>query len=140
MVTHAAARRAWTAATLDGPEAWHYRIPDGCLYVLEQQLRRLRSEPRPTTELTLSTQEREDCASELADVLWALEEGRGFVILEGLPGRSCSGPEAQAVYWLLGQALGQGVCRYASGHFTHASQRPQPTAGSPRAEQGGCQG
>jgi alpha-ketoglutarate-dependent taurine dioxygenase len=107
MVTHAASRRAWTSATLDGPEAWHYQLPDVCRSVLDEHLKSLRSEPRPITQLTLSPSEREACAGELGDVLWALEEGRGFVILEGPAPPHCSAQEAQAVYWLLGQALGE---------------------------------
>jgi alpha-ketoglutarate-dependent taurine dioxygenase len=37
----------------------------------------------------------------------ALEEGRGFAILDRIPLERCTPGEAQALYWLIGQALGR---------------------------------
>src|SRR5206468_3887434 len=46
-------------------------------------------------------------AQDLAGVRHELEEGRGFVIVAGLPVEGRSEQESQALYWLLGQALGE---------------------------------
>jgi alpha-ketoglutarate-dependent taurine dioxygenase len=99
-------RRAWTAATLDRPEAWYHRLPPECLEPIDRQVKALRREPRPATELFLSDAERAACAHELGNVHRDLEDGRGFAILEGLPA-GYSSEEARAAYWLLGQALGE---------------------------------
>jgi hypothetical protein len=100
------ARQSWTAASLDSPESWYYRLPPGCLNLLEEQVQRLRREPRTTTELFFSAPDRDACERYLADACQALEHGRGFAILEGLPSGRYSDQELQAIYWLLGQALG----------------------------------
>jgi alpha-ketoglutarate-dependent taurine dioxygenase len=98
--------RGWKAATVERPEAWYHRLPSGCLELIDQKVRMLRRDPRPATDLFLSPAERDACARELADVSGVLEDGRGFVILEGLPA-AYSGEEARVAYWLLGQALGE---------------------------------
>src|SRR5439155_5584299 len=54
----------------------------------------------------LSGEERAAFRQELAGVRHALEAGRGFAILNGLP-EACSPAEAQAAYWLVGQVLGE---------------------------------
>lgn len=98
--------RAWTAATVDRPQNWYDRLSPRSLEILDGKLRDLRQEPLPTTHVRLSPAERDALGRELAGTSHSLEEGRGFVIVEGLPPDHYTRGETQAIYWLVGQALG----------------------------------
>jgi alpha-ketoglutarate-dependent taurine dioxygenase len=47
------------------------------------------------------------CTAEVRPVLDALERGRGFAIIQGPPPESSSVEDVQALYWLVGQLLGE---------------------------------
>jgi hypothetical protein len=98
--------RAWRADTID-PGAWYYPLPPRCLAALDGAVHDLRRQPRPTTELRAGELLPAACADDLAPARAALEHGRGFAIIEGLPPGRYSAPELQAVYWLVGQLLGR---------------------------------
>jgi hypothetical protein len=103
--------RAWRADTIDPPEAWYYPLSARCLAALDKTIQQLRREPRPATELQVSETPCASCEEELYPVLDALESGRGFAIIEGLPCERYSVAEQQAIYWLVGQLLGQPVAQ-----------------------------
>src|SRR5215471_8624866 len=110
MLTHLVSDpRAWRATTIDERRSWYYPLSERCLAALDEIIRQLRREPRPTTELQLSETPCAGCADDLRPVLEALEEGRGFAIIEGLPGERYSAAELQVIYWLVGQMLGRPV-------------------------------
>jgi alpha-ketoglutarate-dependent taurine dioxygenase len=98
---------AWKAATLHGPAIWNVPLSPVCLAVLDRYVQPLRREPRPVTELRLSEADRAVCKRELRPALSVLEEGCGFVVLDRVPLERYSPSEAQALYWLIGQGLGQ---------------------------------
>jgi alpha-ketoglutarate-dependent taurine dioxygenase len=99
--------RAWRASTLDDRSAWYYPLPERCLAALERAVREQRREQRPATELRAPDYLGAACAGALGPVLAALEHGRGFVILEGVPRERYTDPELQVIYWLVGQLLGR---------------------------------
>jgi alpha-ketoglutarate-dependent taurine dioxygenase len=99
-------RRAWTTATLDDSSHWYYPLPPECLALLERKIQEARDTQTPVTELRLSPAECKVAAAKLANVRNALENGRGFAIIEGVPLERYSPREVQALYWLAGQALG----------------------------------
>ncbi len=111
MIRRTADPRAWTAATADAPETWYYRLPADCLRHLDEQGR----DPRPVTDLRLPPAARAACRDALADVARALEAGRGFAIIEGIPPGRHAPPPMQAVYWLVGQALGEPIAQNVQG-------------------------
>jgi alpha-ketoglutarate-dependent taurine dioxygenase len=107
--------RAWRADTVDDRRAWYYPLSPRCLAGLDETIRQLRRQPRPATELRLSETA---CAGQEADfrpVLAALEAGRGFAILRGLPVEGYSAAELQVIYWLVGQLLGRPVAQNVQG-------------------------
>jgi hypothetical protein len=106
--------RSWTATTVDSSESWYYRLSSNCLDRLHGELQQFGTEPRPVTDLRLSAAERRACRRDLAEVGHALENGRGFAILEGIP-PSDSPRQGQALYWLVGQALGEPVEQNVQG-------------------------
>ena len=106
--------RAWQAETIDAPTAWRYELSSRCRSRLDQTLRELREKSRETTDLRVADTPLAESADELRDVLHALEVGRGFVIIEGLP-NDVSRQELQAAYWLIGQLLGQPIAQNVEG-------------------------
>src|SRR5438128_9324244 len=107
--------RAWRASTIDDRSAWYYSLPERCLSALDQALHQLRRAPRPLTELRASEYLGAACAEAVGPVLTALECGRGFAILQGLPCERYSTTELQAAYWLVGQLLGRPVAQNVQG-------------------------
>jgi alpha-ketoglutarate-dependent taurine dioxygenase len=85
------------------------------LTALDVTIEQLRREPRPTAELRLSETPCAACAGELRSVIDALDEGRGFAIVTGLPASRYSPAELQALYWLVGQLLGRPVEQNVQG-------------------------
>jgi hypothetical protein len=100
-------QRAWTAATIDSPSSWHYALPRTCLAALEQALASWRQYPQPVTAAEASAALHAAGAETLQPVRDALESGRGFAIVEGVPAEHYSPQEMQLLYWLAGQLLGQ---------------------------------
>jgi len=107
--------RAWRAGTIDDRSTWYYSLPARCLSNLDQAIRKLRREPRPLTTLRASECLDPACEADLAPVLTALEHGRGFAIVEGLPPDRYSAAELQIIYWLIGQLLGRPVAQNVQG-------------------------
>src|SRR4051812_49249656 len=100
-------RRAWTARTIDDPDSWYYPLPVSCLSLLDQAVRSHGNGPRPVTEGRLPEELADTLAGGAAPALDALESGRGFAILKGVPPGRYSPREFQVAYWLVGQALGR---------------------------------
>lgn len=116
MLTHAITDpRAWRATTIDGRDTWYYPLSERCLAALDETIRELRRRPRPATALRLAQTPCAGREGDLAPARAALESGRGFAIIEGLPCGSYSAAEQQAAYWLVGQWLGQPVAQNVQG-------------------------
>jgi alpha-ketoglutarate-dependent taurine dioxygenase len=98
--------RAWRATSLDEPSAWYYPLSERCRAVLDEAVRRFGPEPQITTELSLPAAQAACLTDELGSVRAALERGRGFAIIEGLPCHQYTCAQQQVFYWLVGQGLG----------------------------------
>src|SRR4051794_16088681 len=107
--------RAWNAATVDDPSAWYVPLPRICLDLLERTIAKRRREPGPLTETVLTEDDRAEGAASLRTVIDALESGRGFAIIDGLPMDRISREEAQAAYWVVGQWLGTPMTQNVQG-------------------------
>jgi alpha-ketoglutarate-dependent taurine dioxygenase len=108
-------RRAWQADSAGDPASWYYRLPKRTLDAVDQAVAHLRRRPRPATELRVEESPLADCAADLRPALHALEEERGFVIIEGVPRERYSAEEFAAIYWLVGQLLGRPVEQNVQG-------------------------
>jgi alpha-ketoglutarate-dependent taurine dioxygenase len=107
--------RAWRANNIDARQSWHYPLSPRCREALDETVRRLRQQPRPTTSLCAAEEPCAACAEELQPVRTVLENGRGFAIIQG-PNRDCYSPqEMQVCYWLIGQLLGRPLSQNVQG-------------------------
>jgi alpha-ketoglutarate-dependent taurine dioxygenase len=100
-------RCAWQAGTLDDHRAWYHRPSDRLLSALDVAIGEYRQAPQAITEVRITGGPLADCAADLKPALHDLEDGRGFVILEGLPLERYSAQEQTLAYWLIGQLLGR---------------------------------
>jgi hypothetical protein len=108
-------RRAWRAATIDDSSAWYEPLPESCWDIVKQKLARFRQGALPTTAIEVSPAERAEAAAALGPIHEALESGRGFTIIDGVPLDRYTPAEAQAVYWIVGQLLGVPVFQNVQG-------------------------
>ncbi len=99
-------RRAWNTAGLDERSSWYYPLSARLLAALEETIRNRRPS-QPATSLIVSETARQAGAECLGSVSNELERGRGFAIIDGVPVDRLSTDEAQMMYWLIGQLLGQ---------------------------------
>jgi alpha-ketoglutarate-dependent taurine dioxygenase len=107
MLTTTTDPRAWRADTIDAPAFWYYPLSEPALSALDGAVRDWRLHPRPVTDVALSESLHAACAGDLQPALLALEAGRGFAIIEGVPADRYAPAEAQLLYWLVGQVLGR---------------------------------
>ena len=94
---------SWIAATAGNASSWYHSVPARTLTRLEAAY--CAQNAPEVTDLRLGPAERSAARDDLAPVLETLETGRGFVILE-IPGDH-SAQDLTALYWLIGQALGE---------------------------------
>ena len=106
--------RAWTAESVDDSSCWYHPLPQELRAGLRTQLQSMPAD-RPVTELCLPDNVRQSWSDWLTPARNDLEEGRGFVILNGLPIEQLSQREAIAAYWLIGQALGVPIAQNVQG-------------------------
>jgi alpha-ketoglutarate-dependent taurine dioxygenase len=105
---------AWTASTAGSPSTWYQAIPPELYAALLGDV--AASTPqKPLTELRLEEPARRQMAKLVEPALHELEHGRGFVILDRLPIEDLSQRDATAIYWLLGQLLGEPFAQNVEG-------------------------
>jgi alpha-ketoglutarate-dependent taurine dioxygenase len=107
--------KAWFARTLGDPSSWSQPLSDSLIAALRSVYEGRSREDRPVTDLRLSQHERTSLSEHLAPARRDLEQGRGFVILDRLPIEGLSRREATALYWLLGQLLGEPAAQNVQG-------------------------
>jgi alpha-ketoglutarate-dependent taurine dioxygenase len=106
--------RSWTAVTVDQPQRWYFPLPPSLLAELRGIVASSPAD-QPITDLRLKKEQRAAWSEAVAPALRDLEEGRGFVILDRLPMHELSPREATALYWLVGQLLGNPFAQNVQG-------------------------
>jgi alpha-ketoglutarate-dependent taurine dioxygenase len=99
--------RSWRAETIDASRSWYFRLPDSSIASLRRIAIQHSTAGQPVTAVRLPEEERAAFRPAIQPILEALEAGRGFAIIDRIPMDSCSFTEAQTIYWLVGQLLGE---------------------------------
>jgi alpha-ketoglutarate-dependent taurine dioxygenase len=107
--------RIWEAATIDGSSAWYWQLSGRVQNALEQSIAQMRRRACLPTDLRLADSPCAACGADLQPVRNALEQGRGFAIVRGLPAEASTLSERQTMYWLVGQMLGHPVAQNIQG-------------------------
>jgi hypothetical protein len=97
---------AWTGADLSRDESLRRRSSEAEVEEIEAERASARAPNKPRAELTREDFPLETLVDEIASWREALESGRGFQLVSGLPVERWDASEVETVYWCLGQHLG----------------------------------
>jgi alpha-ketoglutarate-dependent taurine dioxygenase len=111
----AADPRLWTAGTVGAPAGWAHPLPDALIAPLRSIAEARGRGDGPITALRLTAAEVSALGGSLAAARRDLERGRGFVILDRLPLDRIPEREAIALYWMIGQLLGEPIAQNVQG-------------------------
>ena len=106
---------AWIGAELRDSDAWVYRLAEAELRELHEAMRATRE--RPMLEIDRDSFVLPTLGPVLAGILDTLLNGRGFVLIRGIPVREYPIEEAARIYWGLGAHLGKPLSQNAKGHL-----------------------
>jgi hypothetical protein len=107
--------RAWRAADVGPESSWRYPLPSGSTGAMLELARTLASGPAPLVETWLADRDRLAWSGDFAPLADTLENGNGFAILEGPSEESLSPAIRLALYWIVGQILGEPVAQNVEG-------------------------
>jgi alpha-ketoglutarate-dependent taurine dioxygenase len=107
--------KAWTAETVGDPTGWALPLPDALLAHLRSIHEARGRRTGPITDLHLTGDENPALGAYLSHAKRELEERRGFVVLDRLPVERLSEREAIALYWLIGQLIGEPAAQNVQG-------------------------
>ncbi len=107
----------WKAADYRDNDSWIKIWTAAELKEIDRALRSVQSERRPWHEVDENNFKLPLTGLYLKQVADELENGRGFILLRGLPVESYSLEEVRTIYWGLGSYLGKGVAQNNKGHL-----------------------
>jgi alpha-ketoglutarate-dependent taurine dioxygenase len=107
--------RSWTAGTVGDPAGWTHSLPDALIAPLRSIYQGRGRDDGPITGLRLTADEKAALGGHLAATKHDLEHGRGFVVLDRLPLDRVPEREAIALYWMIGQLLGEPMAQNVQG-------------------------
>ena len=106
---------AWIGTEIQRDASWIYRLDSAAVGEIDKALAHARRVgariPFGADRFPLPR-----LAGELDDVLEEVENGRGFVLLRGIPRSRYTDEECEIIYWGLGVHLGNPVSQNARGH------------------------
>src|SRR5262245_28012512 len=91
-------KNCWPAETVDEPRTWYHRLAGNLLDALRDVIASYPAEA-PVTQIWFDSADRAKWAKAVQPALQDLEDGRGFVIIDGLPIENLTDREATAIYW-----------------------------------------
>ena len=107
----------WTSAELGASSAWQIRLTDADRAELDQALAHVREQKLSILQVTKADFPLRSLAEKLAGVRREILEGRGFVLLRGVPVERYDRLEAAIAYWGIGLHIGYPVCQNARGEM-----------------------
>ncbi len=107
--------RAWRAADAGPEPLWRFPLSARSAAALMDVARTLASGPVPLVDTRLADSDRLAWADDFARVADALENGPGVAIVHGSPEQSLPLDKQLALYWTVGQVLGDPVTQNVAG-------------------------
>lgn len=106
---------AWYGQDLAGETSWIYRFGEQDLAEIAGALRAVEARRLPTIAIAREDFPLPTLGPKLAGLLDEVRDGRGFVVLRGLPVRDFGTERAARAYWGLGAYFGAGVRQNPAG-------------------------
>ncbi|HEX2831206.1 MAG TPA: TauD/TfdA family dioxygenase [Burkholderiales bacterium] len=108
-------RSAWKGCELADRTDWVYTLPRAALADIDELLARLRERPVALTHMRRGHFPLTSIAGDLSRISDELENGRGFVVVRGLPLGKYSDEDVARIFWGIGTHLGYPISQNASG-------------------------
>ncbi len=108
---------AWTGAEMERDSSWTRRIDERAVAALDGALEHVRGRNLPWHRITRDDFPLGACADDLAQIADELENGRGIVLLRGLPVERYSHDQLKAIHFGLACHLGTPVYQSAAGEL-----------------------
>lgn len=108
-------RSAWRGSELASRKDWIYTLPPAAITDIDATLARLRESPVALTGIGREHFPLPSIAQDLANILDELENGRGFVVVRGLPFGKYDDDDIARIFWGIGTHLGHPISQNASG-------------------------
>lgn len=108
-------RSVWTGRDLRDQQDWVYTLTPAGIADIDAALAQLRGNPIALTEIRREHFQLASIASEIAEIADELENGRGFVVVKGLPFGKYSDDEIARIFWGIGTHFGYPISQNASG-------------------------
>lgn len=133
-------RSNWLAAHYQNSDSWKYHLTGEDLADLNRALEHVKAAGLDIIEITRDDFPIGAFATKLASLREDILNGRGFVLLKGLPVMSMPRLDAAIVYWGIGLHLGYPVSQNARGHMLghivdlgeKSEAKPLPQGDKPR--------
>ena len=106
---------AWNAKTFANDESWIYRLAPHDIEELHQAMLMAKSTGKTINQLTVTDFPLSNFSKNVADFKNELEDGRGFLLLRGLPIENYDEQEINIIYYGIGLHLGQPVTQNGNG-------------------------
>jgi len=108
-------RSAWKGCELPNRQDWIYTLAPAAIAEIDATLARLRENPVPLTEIRREHFPLTPIADDFAKILDELENGRGFVVIRGLPFGKYDDDDIARIFWGVGTHFGHPISQNASG-------------------------
>jgi len=106
---------AWNAETFKHDESWIYHLTSSDLADLQEAMLMAKSTGKTINQLTAKDFPLSNFIKAVADFKNELEDGRGFLLLRGLPIENYDDQEINIIYYGIGLHLGQPVTQNGNG-------------------------
>ncbi|MGW5202618.1 TauD/TfdA family dioxygenase [Streptomyces spiralis] len=107
----------WAGRDLADSEEWVLRLSPEQIDELEAALRAVRERGLPLLKVSAGDFPLRTLAGEMERIADVLENGRGFVLVKGIPVERYGQAGASTLFWGLGRHLGVPVSQNAAGHM-----------------------
>lgn len=106
---------AWTGAEMRASDEWIHRLSDAEIGELDAALASVKSNRLGLYDVTLEDFPLPTLSPVIDQWVHDLEDGRGFILVKGLPIDRYSEADASTIYWGIGQHMGLPVSQNAAG-------------------------
>lgn len=108
-------RSAWKGSELRSQQDWIWTLPPAAIAEIDATLARLRENPVPLTQIRREHFPLTPIADDMGKILDELENGRGFVVIRGLPFGKYEDDDIARIFWGIGTHFGNPISQNASG-------------------------
>lgn len=121
----------WRGASLDEDDSWIYRLSEADIQEIDSALETLPTALADLRHFDIKTFPLPNLSSRLYALQHDIVEGRGFVLIKGMPIYRYTLFQAAAAYWLIGRHFGEPVSQNAEGHLLGHVRDQRAATGNP---------